>query len=66
MNSKEFLDRYLGMLVGVAIALVAIAFGFVKVLVYVALIIASGWLGKYVQDNKEVVKEKLKSIIDKF
>ena len=28
--------------------------------------VIAGWLGKYIQNNKENVKEKLKSMIDKF
>lgn len=66
MNSKEFLDKYLGVLIGVAIALLLIAFNLVNILVYIGVIILGGWLGKYVQQNKDSVKEKLKALIDKF
>lgn len=66
MNFKDFMDKYLGMLIGVAIAIVAIAFGFVYVIECIAVIVFAGWLGKYIQSNKESVKEKLKELIDKF
>ena len=66
MNSKDFLDKYLGMLIGIAIAVLLIAFNLVDILVYIGVIILAGWLGKYVQQNKDSVKEKLKALIDKF
>ncbi|MBO5143320.1 MAG: DUF2273 domain-containing protein [Clostridia bacterium] len=66
MNSREFLDKYLGMIIGIIIAVLAIAFGFVYVVECVAIIVFAAWLGKYIQENKESVKEKLKSLIDKF
>ena len=66
MNSKEFLDNYLGMIVGIVIAILLIAFNLVNVIVYIGVIIFAGWLGKYVQQNKDSVKEKLKAFIDKF
>ena len=66
MSFKEFTDRYLGMIIGIVIALLLIAFKLVDIFVYIAVIIGAGWLGRYVQTNKEVVKEKLKGFIDKF
>ena len=66
MNSREFLDKYLGMIIGIIIAVLAIAFGFVYVVECVAIIVFAAWLGKYIQENKESLKEKLKSLIDKF
>ena len=66
MNINEFFERYLGMIIGIVIALLAIGFGLVYVFECIALVIAAGWLGKYVQKNKESVKEKLKGMIDKF
>lgn len=66
MSFKEFTDRYLGMIIGIVIALLLIAFKLVDIFVYIAVIIGAGWLGRYVQTNKELVKEKLKTFIDKF
>lgn len=66
MSFKEFTDRYLGMIIGIIIALLLIAFGLVDIFVYIAVIIGAAWLGRYVQTNKEAVKEKLKGFIDKF
>lgn len=66
MSFKEFIDKYLGMIIGIIIALIAIAFGFVYVLECIAIVIFAGWLGKYIQNNKETVKEKLKNFIDRL
>lgn len=66
MSFREFTDRYLGMIIGIIIALLLIAFGLVDIFVYIAVIIGAAWLGRYVQTNKEAVKEKLKGFIDKF
>lgn len=66
MTFKDFADKYLGMIIGVIIAILCIAFNLVYVAECIILIVFAGWLGKYVQNNKETVKEKLKSWIDKF
>ncbi len=66
MTFKDFVDKYMGMIIGVLIAILIIALGAIYVVECVALIVAFGWLGKYVQKNKDTVKEKLKTIIDKF
>ena len=66
MNSKEFLDKYLGIIIGIVVALLVIAFNLVYIFECIALIVLAAWLGKYIQANKENVKEKLKNLIDKF
>ncbi len=66
MNSREFFDRYLGMIIGIIVAVLVIALHLVYVFECIALIVVAAWLGKYIQDNKENVKEKLKSWIDKI
>ena len=66
MTFKEFVDKYMGIVIGVLIALLIIALGAVYVVECIILIVAFGWLGRYVQNNKNIVKEKLKTFIDKF
>jgi len=66
MTFKDFVDKYMGILIGVVIALLIIAFGLVHLVECIVLIIALGWFGGYVQRNKDSVKDKLKSMIDKF
>lgn len=66
MTAKEFLERYLGMIIGIIIAIIIIALGFIYFFECIAIIVIGAWLGKYIQSNKEKVKEKLKSMIDKI
>ena len=66
MNFKEFVDKYIGMLIGILIALVLILLVNEVTLIKIAIIVLGAIVGKYVQDNKDSVKEKLKNLIDKF
>ncbi len=66
---KEFLEvlkKYRGAIIGGIIALVALLLNFHKVLLWILIIIAGIVIGNYVQNNKEFVKEKIKSYIDKL
>lgn len=69
-NFKAFCNKYggaiIGGLVGVVISLILFCTNLYKVLCIILLIIASIWLGNYIQQNKESVKEKTKNFIDKL
>ena len=65
MTFKEFLDKYLGLIIGILIAIFIIGIGGVYVVQCCALIALGAWLGSYVQKNKTSVKTKLKGAIDK-
>ena len=66
MSFNEFTEKYLGMIIGILIALLFIAFNLVDIFVKIAVIVGGAWLGKYIQTNKETVKEKLIGFINKF
>ena len=69
MTFKDFIDKYLGMIIGVVIAVLVIVIGgdtIISALMKIALIIGFGLLGKYIQTNKSSVKDKLKLWIDKM
>lgn len=66
MNFKEFFDKYIGMLIGILIALVLILLVNEITLIKITIIILGAVIGKYVHENKDSVKEKLKNLIDKF
>ncbi len=66
MNFKEFIDKYIGMLIGILIALILILLVNEVTLIKIAIIVLGAIVGKYVQDNKDSVKEKLKNLIDRF
>ena len=65
-NIKNFLIKYRGAIIGGIIAFIALLLNFHKVLIWILIIIAGIVIGNYVQNNKEIVKEKLKSYIDKL
>lgn len=65
-NIKEFLLSYKGAIIGGAIAILLVCTGLFKLLFILAIIAAGVFVGNYVQNNKDLVKEKLKEFIDKF
>ncbi len=66
MEFKEFLERYLGIVIGILIACIIIALGWVYVVECLVLIGFGAWLGNYVQGNKTLVKNRLKKGIDRI
>ena len=63
---KKFIIKYKGAIVGGIISIIALLLNLHKLLIYVLIIIAGLIIGNYVQYNKESVKEKIKSYIDKL
>ena len=63
---KQFLINYRGAIIGWIVAIVALLLNLHKALIVILIVIAGILLGNYVQHNKELVKEKLKSYIDKL
>ena len=63
---KNFLINYRGAIIGGIIAFVALLLNLHTVLLWILIIVAGILLGNYVQHNKEFVKDKLKSYIDKL
>lgn len=65
-NLLWYLKEYKGAIIGGIIALVFIATGLSKLLIGLVVVTAGIFLGHYVQNNKETVKETLRNFIDKF
>lgn len=63
---KDFLIKYRGAIIGGIVSIIALILNLHKVLLAIALIIFGILVGNYIQHNKELVKEKLKSYIDKM
>ncbi len=63
---KYFLKKYRGAIIGGLVALVALILNLHKILIWIAIIIIGIILGNYIQNNKEFVKDKIKSYIDKL
>lgn len=62
----DFLMEYRGAIIGGFIAIIALIFGIYRFVVGCLIIIAGIVIGNYIQRNKENVKEKLRSIIDRW
>ena len=63
---KNFCLKHKGAIIGGLIAII-IACTALRAILFGLIIIAFGiWLGNYIQNNKEKVKETLKNFIDKF
>ena len=63
---KQFLINYRGAIIGGIVAIVALLLNLHKVLIVILIVIAGILLGNYVQQNKELVKEKLQTYIDRL
>ncbi len=63
---ENFLKKYRGAIIGGLIAIIALILNLHKVLIWILIVVAGVVIGNYVQNNKEFVKDKLKSYIDKL
>ena len=67
MNSiKEFWNNYKGAILGVVVALLIIMTKLYQLIVAIILIALGAFLGNYIQQNKQIVKDRLKNFIDRF
>ncbi len=62
----NFLRKHAGAIVGGVIALVLACTRLYRIMIAVVFVIFGIWAGNYIQRNKEMVKEKLKNIIDRM
>ncbi|MBO5398408.1 MAG: DUF2273 domain-containing protein [Clostridia bacterium] len=65
-NFAWYVKEFKGAIIGGLIALLFIATGLSKLVIGLAVIALGVFLGYYVQNNKEKVKEVLRNFIDKF
>ena len=63
---KNFLIKYKGAIIGVIVAIIILATRLYEVIVVILLILAGAFVGNYMQQNKDEVKEKTKKFIDKM
>ena len=63
---KEFLIRFRYQIIGALIAILLLCTGLYKLILAILLIIAGIYAGYFFGKNKEVIKEKLKNLIDKM
>ena len=63
---KNFFIKYRGAIIGGIVAIIALILKIYKILVGGIVIIAGIFIGNYIQQNKEIVKEKIKNIIERW
>lgn len=63
---KNFIIKYRGAIIGGVIAILALILQIYKFLIGCLVIVAGVFLGNYVQQNKQSVKEKIKNIIERW
>lgn len=61
-----FINEYKGAIIGGVIALLFIATGLSKLVIGLAVLAVGIFLGYYIQNNKDKVKDILRGLIDKF
>ena len=65
-NFKDFWNQFKGVIIGVVIAILILITGLDQLILAIVVIALGAFIGNYVQRNKEDVKTKLKSFIDKM
>lgn len=63
---KNFLSKYKGAIIGVIVAIIILATRLYEVIIGILLILAGAFVGNYIQQNKDEVKDKTKKFIDKM
>ena len=63
---KNFLMQYRGAIIGVIIAILILCTRLYKLIIAIVLLFIGAIVGNYIQQNKDIVKEKLKNFIDRL
>lgn len=63
---KNFWNEYKGAIIGIIIAIIILATRLYDVIIAILVIFAGALIGNYVQKNKDDVKTKVKSFIDRM
>ena len=63
---QEFWNNYKGAILGVIVAILLLITKLYNAIVAILLIIFGAIAGNYIQNNKEIVKDKIKGFIDRM
>ena len=63
---KDFITQYRGDIIGVIIAILILVTRLHDLILAIVVLVLGAFIGNYVQQNKDFVKTKLKSFIDKM
>ena len=63
---KEFWNQYRGAIIGIIIAILTLITRLHDLILAIVVLLLGAFIGNYVQYNKDLVKSKLKSFIDRM
>ena len=63
---KEFWEQFKGAIIGLRVAILILVTRLHDLILAVVILFLGAFIGNYVQQNKDYVKSKLKSFIDKM
>ena len=63
---KDFITQYRGAIIGVIIAILILVTRLHDLILAIVVLVLGAFIGNYVQQNKDFVKTKVKSFIDKM
>lgn len=63
---KEFWNQYRGAIIGIIIAILILITRLHDLILAIVVLVLGAFIGNYVQYNKDLVKSKLKSFIDRM
>lgn len=66
MNLKEFWNNYKGAIIGIIVAILILITRLHDLILAMVVLVLGAFMGNYIQQNKEEVKSKLKTWIDKM
>ncbi len=66
MNLKDFWNNYKGAIIGIVVAILILITRLHDLILAIVVLVLGALIGNYVQQNKEDVKTKLKTFIDKM
>lgn len=66
MNIKEFWNNYKGAIIGIIVSILILVTRLHDLILAIVVLLLGAFIGNYIQQNKEDVKNKLKGFIDKM
>ena len=63
---KEIWDNYKGAILGIIIAIIIRATKMYDLIITIILLVLGAIVGNYIQQNKQIVKDRIKNFIDRF
>ena len=66
MNIKEFWNNYKGAIIGIIISILVLVTRLHDLILAIVVLLLGAFIGNYIQQNKEDVKNRLKGFIDKM